>query len=215
MATSPPTPRSNRAAPLDPWALAALLVALLLGWCPLGGVAGLILGIVALRSIRRADRPRRGAGMAWGAIFVSATLLLSFGLWAERFIGGLQDDMELQAIQSIEATLRGQPESADGWAPGTPGGAPDPIAIAEFARPLAARLGDLRRATITNRMADGMVDPRITIAFNADFAKGTAFGKAVFRPVPGTIPPTLRLEAFEVESGGTRLSLPAPTKENP
>lgn len=213
MDAPPPAPRPARAAPLDPWALAALLVALLLGWCPLGGLAGLALGAIALRSIRRADRPRRGAGMAWGAIFVSAALLLSFGLWAERFVGGLRDDMELQAIQSIEATLRGQAESVDLWAPETPGGAPDPIAIAEFARPLGARLGEFRRATITNRMADGLVDPRVTIAFNADFAMGTAFGKAVFRPMQGTIPPALRLEAFEVESGGVRQSLPA--KEKP
>lgn len=215
MAAPPPTPPKNRAAPLDAWALAAFLVALLLGWCPLGGVAGLVLGIVALRSIRRAERPRRGVGLAWGAIFVSATLLLSFGLWAERFVGGLQDSMELQAIQAIEGTLRGQPESADGWAQDTAGGAPDAIALAEFARPLAERLGAFRRATITNRMADGVVDPRITIAFNADFEKGTAFGKAVFRPLQGTIPPALRLEAFEVESGGTRQSLPAPAKEKP
>lgn len=213
MSAPPPPPLPARAAPLDPWALAALLVALLLGWCPLGGLAGLALGVIALRSIRRAERPRRGMAMAWGAIFVSATLLLSFGLWAERFVGGLQDDMELQAIQSIEATLRGQPESADGWSPDTPGGAPDPIAIAEFARPLGARLGEFRRATITNRMADGVVDPRLTIAFNADFAKGTAFGKAVFRPLPGTVPPALRLESFEIESGGARQSLP--TKERP
>lgn len=209
-APASPKPRSPA---LEPWALGALLGAIFLGWCPLGGLAAIVAAAIALRRIRASDGARGGARMAWVAMALAAAIMLLEGWAFERFAQQVQDDMELQTIDSIEATLRGEAGSVAQWDPGA-AGRPDAAGVAAFARRLEEQHGRLRRVTITNRTADSVVDPHLTIAFNADFERGTALGKAVFAPLRATLPPVLRLEAVEVESGGQRQS-PVPAEGQP
>jgi hypothetical protein len=203
---TPATPgeRAARLTP-EPWAVGALVAAVLLGWCPLAAFGAIVAGGVALRRIRAAPRP--GARMAWAAIVIAALILLLEGWGFERLTAGVQESMEVQSIAAIEATLRGREDAAVQWATETGADRTGPAEVRAFSD--AIGLGALRRATITGRSVEGAMDPRITVAFNADFERGKALGKAVFSTVRGTLPPELRLESFEVETSGVRRSLPA------
>jgi hypothetical protein len=55
----------------------------------------------------------------------------------------------------------------------------------------------------------GLAEPTITTAFNANGDRGTVFGTATFATVPGTVPPVLRLRLLTVELAGVRQTLPA------
>ena len=214
-------PRPGSRKRLEPLALASLLTALVLGWCPLTALVAIVLGGVALHRMKRETpdgrtEERRGAGLAFAGMGIATAILLG-ELW---LLGDLQttvmDSMESQATAAIEAGLRVQ---APGAAPAsTPADelvwddafhAPDEAARAAFAGAVAAQTGMLRQVSITNRTVEGLAEPTITTAFNANGERGTAFGTATFATVPGTLPPVLRLRLLTVELDGTRQTLPA------
>ena len=208
---------------LEPLALASLLTALVLGWCPLTALVAIVLGGVALHRMKRqtADgrtEERRGAGLAFAGMGIATAILLG-ELW---FLGDLQttviDSMESQATAAIEEGLR-SPAAAAADAAATPAAdalvwedathAPDEAERAAFATAVAAQMGALRQVSITNRTVQGLAEPTITTAFNANGERGTVFGTATFATVPGTVPPVLRLRLLTVELAGVRQTLPA------
>ena len=214
-------PRPGSRKRLEPLALASLLTALVLGWCPLTALVAIVLGGVALHRMKRETpdgrtEERRGAGLAFAGMGIATAILLG-ELW---LLGDLQttviDSMESQATAAIEAGLRVQ---APGAAPAsTPADelvwddafhAPDEAARAAFAGAVAAQTGMLRQVSITNRTVEGLAEPTITTAFNANGERGTVFGSATFATVPGTLPPVLRLRLLTVDLDGTRRTLPA------
>jgi hypothetical protein len=148
-----------------------------------------------------------------------ATAILLGELW---FLGDLQttviDSMESQATAAIEEGLR-SPAVAAADAAATPAAdalvwddathAPDEAERAAFATAVAAQMGALRQVSITNRSVQGLAEPTITTAFNANGDRGTVFGTATFATVPGTVPPVLRLRLLTVELAGVRQTLPA------
>jgi hypothetical protein len=214
-------PRPGTRKRLEPLALASLLTALVLGWCPLTALVAIVLGGMALHRMKREapdgrTEERRGAGLAFAGMGIATAILLG-ELW---LLGDLQttvmDSMESQATAAIEAGLRVQ---APGAAPAsTPDAAellwddafhaPDEAARAAFAGAVAAQTGQLRQVSITNRTVEGLAEPTITTAFNANGERGTVFGTATFATVPGTLPPILRLRLLTVELDGTRQTLP-------
>lgn len=206
---------------LEPLALASLLTALVLGWCPLTALVAIVLGGMALHRMKRetADgraEERAGAGLAFAGMGIATAILLG-ELW---FLGDLQatviDSMESQATAAIEAGLRVQAPgaaqastSADELAWDDAFQAPDEAARAAFAGAVAAQTGTLRQVSITNRTVEGLAEPTVTTAFNANGERGTVFGSATFATVPGTLPPVLRLRLLTVDLDGTRRTLPA------
>lgn len=206
---------------LEPLALASLLTALVLGWCPLTALVAIVLGGMALHRMKRETpdgrtEERRGAGLAFAGMGIATAILLG-ELW---FLGDLQatviDSMESQATAAIEAGLRVQApgaapasESADELVWDDAFHAPDEAARAAFAGAVAAQTGGLRQVSITNRTVEGLAEPTITTAFNANGERGTVFGSATFATVPGTLPPVLRLRLLTVDLDGTRRTLPA------
>lgn len=208
----PSAPMANTApncdAPrLEPLALASCLTALVLGWCPLAGLAAIVTGAVALRRIRARPGTRTGTGLAATGIGI-ATAILVAEAW---FLGSLQEEiqesMDAQSVAAVQATLTPFPEEAPGW--DSRARIPDDAAQAEFARAASAKLGAVRAVAITNRAASGLTDPVVSITFNADCERGTAFGHATFATEPGTFPPRMLLRALEIEVAGERMLLPA------
>jgi hypothetical protein len=210
-------PRPGTRKRLEPLALASLLTALVLGWCPLTSMVAIVLGGMALHRMKRETpdgrtEERRGAGLAFAGMGIATAILLG-ELW---FLGDLQttvmDSMESQATAAIEAGLRVQapapaPDAAELlWDDALH--APDEAARAAFAGAVAAQTGTLRQVSITNRTVEGLAEPTITTAFNANGERGTVFGTATFATVPGTLPPVLRLRLLTVELDGTRQTLP-------
>jgi hypothetical protein len=128
------------------------------------------------------------------------------------------DSMESQATAAIEEGLR-SPAAAAADADAAPAAdalvwddathAPDEAERAAFATAVAAQMGALRQVSITNRTVQGLAEPTITTAFNANGERGTVFGTATFATVPGTVPPVLRLRLLTVELAGVRRTLPA------
>lgn len=203
---------------LEPFALASFLTALVLGWCPFTALAAIVLGAMALHRMKRdtgdgRTEERRGAGLAFAGMGIAAAILIG-ELW---FLGNLQgivvDSMESQATAAIEAGLHvpgaGSDPASDALVWDDADHAPDEAARAAFASAVAAQTGALRQVSITNRTVEGLAEPTITTAFNANGERGTAFGTATFATVPGTLPPVLRLRLLTVELDGTRQTLPA------
>ena len=167
-------------------ALAAMLVAAVGGWCPLTALAAVILGAVALRRIGRAPGALRGRGLAIGGMVLATAIVVAEGWLLGAFQARTLAAMDDQAVAAIQSAVTG-------------GRAPEP---------LARRAGPIRGVTITRREVKGLTEPTISVAFNAEGERATAFGVAEFGTVPGTLPPTLVMrslkgmvgdEAFEVD----------------
>ena len=119
----------------------------------------------------------------------------------------VQESMETQAVDSIEASLTVLPAVAAEWDErSTP---PAENERADFAREIAAQAGAVRQVTVTRRSVEGLTDPIISTAFNASCERGTVFGNATFATVPATLPPKLVLRSIDVEFAGVRVQLPA------
>jgi len=119
----------------------------------------------------------------------------------------VQESMETQAVDSIEASMTVMPAVAAEWDErSTP---PEENERAEFARQIASQAGAVRQVTVTRRSVEGLTDPTISTAFNASCERGTVFGNATFATVPATLPPRLVLRSIEVEFAGVRVQLPA------
>lgn len=156
---------------LDPMALAALLVAIVAGWCPLTAAAAFVLGAIAYRRIGRAPGTLRGRGLAAAGMAVS-TAILAGELWllgtvAER----MQADLRDQAVAAIGTALADAPAA------------------------LRERAGRIESVTITRTEAQGVADPVFRYAFNAEGERATAFGVAEFGTLPGALPPRLVLRS--------------------
>lgn len=100
-------PGRTPAPTLEPTALAAFLVALILGWCPLTGLAAIALGITALLRIHERRGARTGRGLALGGIGIAAALLVGSGVLLDRLSGEVWDSMDAQATTAIDAGLGG------------------------------------------------------------------------------------------------------------
>ncbi|MFM9146417.1 MAG: hypothetical protein ACKORL_13945, partial [Phycisphaerales bacterium] len=61
---------------MEPWALASFLGAIVLGWCPLTGLAAVVAGGVALQRIARSEGRRRGTGLAIAGLAIATAILL-------------------------------------------------------------------------------------------------------------------------------------------
>jgi hypothetical protein len=189
---------------MEPWALASFLGALVLGWCPLTGLAAVVAGGVALQRIARSEGRRRGTGLAIAGMAIATVILLAEG-W---LLGRLQDEvavsMDEQASASINGVLgTGAPPAWDAAA-----GCSD-ADVRAFRASFAEAVGALKSVSITRREAAGVSAPVVTTAFNAVGERATAFGVARFAVQPATFPPELSIRSLEVEVGGRRLSLPA------
>jgi hypothetical protein len=189
-------------------ALAAFLVALVLGWCPLTALGAIVLAAIALRRIRRPGVVRTGKGLAIAAMVIATGILFTEGWLLDEWKTEVQESMEAQAVDSIEASMTVLPAVAAEWDErSTP---PSENERAEFAREIAAQAGAVRQVTVTRRSVEGLTDPTISTAFNASCERGTVFGNATFATVPATLPPKLVLRSIEVEFAGVRTQLPAP-----
>lgn len=198
-------PGRTAAPTLEPTALAAFLVALLLGWCPLTGLAAIALGITALLRIRERGGARTGSGLALGGIAIAAALLVGWGVLLDRLGTEVWDSMDTQATTAIDAGLGRAGAGSPRWeATGAPAEA---VAQAFAARTLEA-LGEVRAVNITNRTVEGLTARTVTVAFTATGERGVGFGSATFTTDARTVPPVLLLRRLELDVGGTRMRLP-------
>ena len=204
---------NGTAARVDPLAVASLVTAIVLGWCPLTAFAAIGLGIAAIRRIRANPAARSGTGLALGGLAV-ATAILLVEAWA---LGQLQDEiqtsMDAQSVAMVEAALTPIPVEEPAWDARST--RPDPAELEAFARAAAAKLGELGDVSITGRTASGLTDPVISVTFNLSGKSGNGFAVAAFSTEPGTIPPRLLLRSIEVEAGGERWRLPVEEARNP
>ena len=187
-------------------ALAAFLVALVLGWCPLTALGAIVLAAIALRRIRRPGVARTGNGLAIAAMVIATGILFTEGWLLGELQTEVQESMEAQAVVSIEASMTTLPAVAAEW--DEQSSPPSENERAEFARQIAAQAGAVRQVTVTRRSVEGLTDPTISTAFNASCERGTVFGNATFSTVPATLPPKLVLRSIEVEFAGVRVQLP-------
>ena len=189
---------------MEPLALASFLGAVVLGWCPLTGLAAVVTGGIALQRIARSEGRRRGTGLAIAGMVVATAILLAEG-W---LLGRLQDEvaasMDDQAGTSIRAALG--PGEFPAWDPALP--CPEEERRA-FRAALAEATGPLKSVSITKREAAGISAPVVTTAFNAVGERATAFGVARFTVQPATFPPVLTIRSLEIDVGGRRMALPA------
>ncbi|RLS46364.1 MAG: hypothetical protein DWH86_03085 [Planctomycetota bacterium] len=198
---------------LEPMALAAFLVALVLGWCPFTALAAIVLAAIALRRIRRPGVVRTGNGLAIAAMVIATGILVTEGWLLGELQTEVQESMEAQAVVSIEGSMTVLPAVAPEWDDrGTP---PSESERAEFARGIAAQAGAVRQVTVTRRSVEGLTDPTVSTAFNASCEHGTVFGNATFATLPATLPPKLVLRSIEVEFAGARVRLPALSAASP
>ena len=188
-------------------ALAAFLVALVLGWCPLTALGAIVLAAIALRRIRRPGVARTGNGLAIAAMVIATGILFTEGWLLGELKAEAQESMAEQSVVSIEASLTVLPAVAAEW--DEQSSPPSENERAEFARQIAAQAGAVRQVTVTRRSVEGLTDPTISTAFNASCELGTVFGNATFATVPATLPPKLVLRSIEVEFAGVRAQLPA------
>ena len=188
-------------------ALAAFLVALVLGWCPLTALGAIVLAAIALRRIRRPGVARTGNGLAIAAMVIATGILFAEGWLLGELKAEAQESMAEQSVVSIEASLTVLPAVAAEW--DEQSSPPSENERAEFARQIAAQAGAVRQVTVTRRSVEGLTDPTISTAFNASCELGTVFGTATFATVPATLPPKLVLRSIEVEFAGVRAQLPA------
>ena len=188
-------------------ALAAFLVALVLGWCPLTGLVAIVLAAIALRRIRRPGVARTGNGLAIAAMVIATGILFTEGWLLGELQTEVQESMEEQAVVSIEASMTVLPAVAAEW--DEQSNPPSENERAEFARQIAAQAGAVRQVTVTRLSVEGLTDPTVSTAFNASCERGTVFGNATFATVPATLPPKLVLRSIEVEFAGVRAQLPA------
>ena len=194
----------SRAQTMEPLALASFLGAIVLGWCPLTGIAAVVAGGIALQRVARSEGRRRGAGLAIAGMVIATVILLAEG-W---MLGRLQDEvaasMEEQAGTSIRAVLGN--DGFPAWDPDAPCAEDERRA---FRAALGEAVGPLKSVSITKREATGISAPVVTTAFNAVGERATAFGVARFSVQPASFPPVLTIRSIEVEVGGRRLALPA------
>ena len=202
-----PAPNAPDRPRLEPMALAAFLVALVLGWCPLTALGAIVLAAIALRRIRRPGVARTGNGLAIAAMVIATGILFTEGWLLGELQTEVQESMEAQAVVSIEASMTALPAVAAEWDERS--SPPSENERAEFARQIAAQAGAVRQVTVTRRSVEGLTDPTISTAFNASCERGTVFGNATFATVPATLPPKLVLRSIEVEFAGVRAQLPA------
>jgi hypothetical protein len=194
---------------LEPFALASLLTAIVLGWCPLTALAAIVLACVALHRLRTRPGERTGRGLAIGALVISTVILLGEGWLLGELQAEVQDAMTAQATAAVEGCLTPVPEVVPEWdAHGT---APTDAERMAFARAVVRQAGAVTQVSITRRSAEGLTDPTVSTAFIATCERGTVFGNATFATVPGMLPPQLQLRSIEVDVAGTRLRLPAAT----
>jgi len=209
---SPATSRAGAMRP-DPFALASLLAAIVLGWCPLAALAAIVLACVALHRIRQSAGTRGGKGLAIAALVISTVILLGEGWVLGELQSEVQDSMTAQATAAVEGCLTPVPEVVPEWdAHGT---APTDAERTAFARAIVRQAGAVSQVSITRRSAEGLAEPTVSTAFIATCERGTVFGNATFATVPGTLPPNLQLRSIEVEVAGTRLRMPAATAPTP
>lgn len=202
-----PNPAPNGNSPrMEPLALASFLTALVLGWCPLAGLAAIVTGAVAIRRIIAQPRTRTGTGLAAAGIGVATAILVAEAWLLGSLQEEVQESMDNQSVAAVQAALTPFPAEAAEWDPRAR--VPEDAAQADFARAAAAKLGAVRTVSITNRTASGLTDPVVSVTFNADCERGTAFGHATFATEPGTLPPRMLLRALEIEAAGERLRLP-------
>jgi hypothetical protein len=203
------TTAATAAPRLEPLALASLLTALVLGWCPLTAFAAIGLGVAAIRRIAREPGARTGRGLAVAGVAV-ATGILVLEAWAlGRLQEEIQQSMDAQSVAAVEATLTPLPMPAAEWDARSP--LPSEGERAAFARTAAERLGAVKGVSITNRTAAGLTEPVIGVTFTVTGERGNAFGHATFATQPGTIPPRMLLRSIELEVAGDRRSLPEAT----
>jgi hypothetical protein len=208
---SPAAPAAPR---LEPLALASLLTALVLGWCPLTAFAAIGLGMAAIRRIAREPGVRTGRGLAVAGMAL-ATGILILEAWA---LGRLQEEVQLsmdtQSIAAVEAALTPLPAEAAEWDSRSP--APSDVEQAAFARAASDRLGAIKDVSIAHRTAEGIAEPVIGVTFNVTGERGNGFGHATFATQPGTIPPRMLMRSIELEIAGERRRLPeAASPEQP
>ncbi len=199
------SPDRPAAATLEPTALAAFLVALVLGWCPLTALAAIALGITALVRIREGGGARTGKGLAVGAIALSAAILIGWGALLERLGTDALDAMDTQATEAIDAGLGRPGAPAMRWERSLE---PAADAVAAFTADAKDALGEVRDVAITNRSMKGLADRTVTVAFTATGAKAVGFGSATFATDSASLQPRLVLRSIELEVGGRRLRLP-------
>lgn len=203
--SDPPRTASTKPT-LEPTALAALLVAIFLGWCPLTGLAAIVLGGVALHRIKQRPGLRTGSKLAIVAMIMATMIMLVEGVILGELQAQVQDSMEAQALASIEGVMTPIPEEVPAWdARSTE---PSAVELADFAKAICAQMGAVKQVSITRRGATGLTEPVISTAFNATCERGTVFGNATFAVVPATLPPMLRLRSVEVEFAGGKAQLP-------
>lgn len=208
----PMTDPGRTAAPtLEPTALAAFLVALLLGWCPLTGLAAIALGITALVRIRERRGTRTGRGLALGGIGIAAALLIGWGVLLDRLGTEVWDSMDTQAMTAIDAGLARPGAGPITW---DAAGAPADADAQAFAQRTRDALGTLRDVTITNRVVEGLTARTVTVAFTATGERGVGFGSATFTTDARTVPPVLLLRRLELDVSGSRIRLPAEEGEH-
>lgn len=211
--TPPGRPGNPERPKVEPLALASLLTALVLGWCPLTALAAIVLGAVALHRIVNGGGLRTGRGLAFAGMGIATGVLLLELSVAGNLLEEVQESMDAQAVAAIESSMTPLPERAAPWDPSAE--PPSPESVAGFARTVAARAGAVTDVAITRRTAEGVAAPIVSTAFNAACERGTVFGNATFAVVPATLPPTLVLRSIEIELGGERLVLAAAADAKP
>ena len=205
--------QTTRRPRLEPLALASLLTAIVLGWCPLTAVAAIVLGLVGLHRVRASEGARTGQGLALAGVAVATAILVLEGWMLGALQSEVQDSMDAQTIAAVESACTVMPAEAVEWDPRSTG--PGQDERERFAREVSDAIGAIRQVTVTHRTAAGLTDPVVSAAFNAIGERGTAFGNASFATQPATLPPVLLLRSIEVEVAGRRLRIPAQSDTAP
>ncbi|MFO0783457.1 MAG: DUF4190 domain-containing protein [Phycisphaerales bacterium] len=207
-------PRRSRAPQrrLDPVAVAALIAAILLGWCPLTSIPAMVLGVVSLRRIAAQPQRLRGMGYAWSAIGIAAVLMVTTMWGASLAREYLLEELGASTSAAVTAVLTKGPDD-NVWVQVGAGG-PSPEEAAAFQEQVEALIGPVREVRVNNLRPEGIMAATWEAAFTVDGEKAVAFGTAQFaqatdfQPGRPMFPPPLFMRSILLDVGGKRISLP-------
>jgi len=194
--TKPPAPR----APLSILAIAAAVMALV-PCCPFTGLAGALLGLVALRRVRLSGGALRGRRLALAAVLGGSASAMIWSIAWQRWASAVETGQREQA-QSIVHDLLAGDAAAVPWTLSPSRRAPEREVVEAFRAEFARRYGALTRLDIVAGTPGGHVlAPRFEIAGVLRAERGSPLASALWEVATDValLKPQLRLMEITVE----------------
>jgi hypothetical protein len=225
---SPEGGRDRTAAgpPVSALAVTGLVIALV-PCCPLTGLLGAVLGLLALRRIRLAragPAARSGERLAMAAIVIGVASAMVWSVLTDQFVRGQEarqnEAMEHLVARVVEAAVAGDAAAVlTAWSP-TDAARPSEDAVLAFGAAAADRYGPLQRIAFISIARRGSffapeVDASGVFHFERESPLGTA--RLEMKPVPGSITPAFRMTSLTIEDrvrGDLTLGAPAAGMED-